>query len=116
MAKTLHSRKNTIFLSMLRGLREARRLRQSDLADLVGRSQAMVSNVERGERTLDVIELWEWLEALDVDFITFLSAFDAELRQLGLTRIPAALRKRHRPSNSVTTLKRVIASIADGER
>lgn len=90
---------------MLRGLREGRQLRQSDLADLVGRSQAMISNVERGERMLDVIELWDWLEAMEVDFVTFLSAFDAEVRQLGLTRLPASWGKRHRPSNPKVALK-----------
>ena len=113
MAKTLHSRKNKLFLSMLRGLREAKRLRQSDLAVLVGRSQAMVSNVERGERSLDVVELWEWLDALEVDFIAFLSAFDTELRQRGVvTRTLAAPRKRHDEASPATALKRLVATIA----
>ena len=115
MAKTLHSRQNKIFLSMLRGLREGRKLRQSDLADLVGRSQAMVSNVERGERTLDVIELWDWLEALEVDFISFLSAFDAEVRQLCRPRIAASLRRRHPRSSPAPARKRVAASISGSD-
>lgn len=87
MAKTLHSRHNKIFLKMLRELRESRGLRQSDLADLLGRSQATVSNVERGERRLDVIELRDWLEALEEEFLEFAGKLDAELQRLGGPRL-----------------------------
>lgn len=87
MPKTLHSRHNEMFLTMLRGLRMARRLRQSDLAERLGRGQGLVSKVECGERRLDVIELRDWLSALDADFIGFLSSLDAELR-LHTTTIP----------------------------
>lgn len=80
MPKTLYSRHNEIFLTMLRGLRMARRLRQADLANRLGRGQGLVSKVERGERRLDVIELRDWLTALDTDFIGFASSLDAELR------------------------------------
>ncbi len=79
MAKSLHSRQNKILLKMLRELRESRGLRQSDLARLLGRSQATVSNVERGERRLDVIELREWVEVLNVKFVDFTSRLDAAL-------------------------------------
>jgi len=80
MSKTLYSRHNEIFLSLLRGLRMARRLRQADLADRLGRGQGLVSKVERGERRLDVIELRDWLTALETDFIGFASSLDDELR------------------------------------
>ncbi|MCV0438897.1 MAG: helix-turn-helix domain-containing protein [Hydrogenophaga sp.] len=80
MPKTLYSRHNEVFLAMLRGLRMARRLRQADLADRLGRGQGLVSKVERGERRLDVIELRDWLTALDTDFPGFVSSLDAELR------------------------------------
>lgn len=87
MAKTLHSRHNKIFLKMLRELRESRGLRQLDLAFLLGRSQATVSNVERGERRLDVIELRDWLDALDERFPDFTSKLDAELLRQGGPRL-----------------------------
>lgn len=74
----------------------------------------MVSNVERGERLLDVVELWDWLDALEVDFITFLSAFDTELRQRRVNRTPAA-GKRSKGSSQATALHRLVATIADGE-
>lgn len=96
MLKSLHTRQNEIFLEMLRGRRQAQRLRQADLALLLGRGQATVSKVERGVRRLDIIELRAWLTALDVDF----SVFMAELNGL-LAEVPAPdprFRVRRRPS------------------
>ena len=85
MAKILYSRHNEVFLAMLRGLRGTRRLRQADLADRLGRGQGLVSKVERGERRLDVIELRDWLTALDTDFTGFVSNLDAQLRLYATT-------------------------------
>lgn len=93
MAKILHSRHNEVFLAMLRGLRTTRRLRQADLADRLGRGQGLVSKVERGERRLDVIELRDWLTALDADFTGFVSSLDAQLR-LHATTDPRIARRR----------------------
>jgi transcriptional regulator with XRE-family HTH domain len=93
MAKTLYSRHNEVFLSMLRGLRMTRRLRQADLADRLGKRQGLVSKVERGERRLDVIELRDWLTALDTDFTGFVSNLDAQLR-LHATTDPRMTRRR----------------------
>jgi len=80
MLKTLHSRHNEIFLSLLRSQRKAQRLRQSDLARRLGRGQATVSKVERGERRLDVIELRAWLAAMGIDFLAFMRELDGLLR------------------------------------
>lgn len=79
MPKVLHSNHNQIFLSKLVRGRKHTGLRQRDLADLLGRDQGLVSKVERGERRLDVIELRDWLSALDIDFIEFLTELHAEL-------------------------------------
>lgn len=71
MHKSLYSRPNDVFLTLLRNERMARRLRQSDLADRLGRTQALVSRVESGERRLDIAELVVWLDALETDIVTF---------------------------------------------
>lgn len=84
MGKTLYSRHNIIFLKMLRRLRESQKVRQADLAVLLGSSQATVSKVERGERRLDVIELRDWVAALDTNFTRFVRRLDAELRSNGI--------------------------------
>jgi len=87
MPKILHSRHNEIFLEKLKAIRTQRRLRQCDLADLLGRDQGLVSKVERGERRLDVIELRDWLTALQIDFIEFLTELHVELLPYGTSEL-----------------------------
>lgn len=101
MVKTLHSRHNEILLDKLRKLREARGLRQADLALLIGRSQGAVSYVESGQTRLDIIGLRDWLEALDYGFLRFLKELDAELRRLDALRMrPKAGKGSRRASRS----------------
>ena len=80
MPKSLHTRHNDIFLHLLRKTRVRVNLRQTDLADMLGGSQATISKIERGERRLDVIQLRDWLEALEVDFVAFMQELDEQLR------------------------------------
>jgi len=80
MLKSLHSRHNDVFLNLLRSRRETQRLRQLDLAARLGRGQATVSKVESGTRRLDVVELWAWLNALDIDFVAFVRELDQRLK------------------------------------
>ncbi|MDR7269867.1 transcriptional regulator with XRE-family HTH domain [Pelomonas saccharophila] len=97
MVKTLHSRQNKIYLDKLRQLREARNLRQADLALLLGRTQSAVSHVESGHTRLDIIGLRDWLEALNYGFLRFLKELNAELRRadaLPLRSKPLRKRKR----------------------
>lgn len=98
MPKILHSRHNDIFLQKLKDTRKSKRLRQRDLADLLGRHQGLVSKVERGERRLDVIELRDWLAALDIDFIEFLSELHAELAPHGTAGLRVLRRNSPHPS------------------
>ncbi|MGQ3055110.1 MAG: helix-turn-helix domain-containing protein [Roseateles sp.] len=93
MAKTLHTRHNEVFLEKLQLARLGKRMRQADLADRLGRDQALVSKVESGERRLDVIELREWLLALEIDFIKFISELHAELGPHGASQLRVLRRK-----------------------
>lgn len=103
MSKSLHSRHNKIYLDKLRELRESRQLRQADLGKLLGRSQGWVSYVECGETTLDIIELREWLDALDYKFMRFVKELDAELREVEALRLRTRPRKR-RPRGALAQL------------
>jgi transcriptional regulator with XRE-family HTH domain len=47
--------------------REAKGMAQTDLARALGKSQTFVSNMERGQRRLDVVELVLIAGALDLD-------------------------------------------------
>jgi len=79
MLKSLYSRHNDVFLTMLRSRRVSLQLRPRDLAKRLGRRQAIVSKVEAGSRRLDVIELWTWLRALEVDLVDFVSELKLHL-------------------------------------
>ncbi len=81
MLKSLRTQQNKIFLAALRDRREALGLRQADLAQRLGETQATVSRVENGERRLDVIELRAWLRALKVGFVPFLRQLDRKLNE-----------------------------------
>lgn len=57
---------HTKFLRHLRELRLRAGLRQSDVADALGRPQSYVSKYESGEKNLDVFELVAICRVLDV--------------------------------------------------
>ena len=90
MRKSIHSAENRLLLGMLKRSRRARGLRQRDLGVSLGRDQAFVSKVESGERRLDVIELRSWLEAMGVEFVSFVRELDeginASRRQVSAIR------------------------------
>ena len=96
MVKSLYSRHNEVFLELLRDSREAVKLRQADLADRLGRAQAIVSKAESGERRLDVIELRAWLIALEVDFVAFVHELDRRLQAHPVTdpRLKASIKRK----------------------
>jgi len=61
--------------------REKANLRQEDLATAIGKGQSYISNIERGERRLDVLELFVIARALGfnpVDFYEHLTKDIAE--------------------------------------
>lgn len=85
MLKSLHTHQNAIFVNLLREYRCHARLRQADLAVRLGKGQGTVSKVERGVRRLDIIELKQWLAALEVDFMVFMGELFTRLRSDTLT-------------------------------
>ena len=64
---------------MLRDARERAGLTQVDVSSAIGKSQTFLSDVERGVRRLDVIELWEICQAMGVDLTGFVARLEAEL-------------------------------------
>lgn len=75
MPKTLYRPENTLLRTQLRQAREAAGLTQVDLSEAIGKSQTFVSDVERGVRRLDVVELWEICRAMEIDFVAFAAEF-----------------------------------------
>jgi transcriptional regulator with XRE-family HTH domain len=82
MRKSLYRRHNQVFLGLLRRYREQGKFRQRDLAQHLGAVQGTVSKAETGNRRLDVIELREWLLAMGVDFLEFMTELHEQLEAL----------------------------------
>lgn len=96
MAKTLYRTENTVLRAMLRDAREQAGLTQVDVSKSIGKSQTFLSDVERGVRRLDVIELWEICQAMGVDLPGFVAQFEAELARRRSAR-PVRARSSGRP-------------------
>lgn len=54
------------FRSRLAQARQVRGITQTELAARLGRPQSYISKIERGERKIDLIELFELCEALEL--------------------------------------------------
>lgn len=83
MATKKSARDAKVLRGLLRELRLAAGLRQSDLAERLGVMQSFVSKYESGERRLDALELRRVCQSLN----TTLAAFAAKLEStLGGTK------------------------------
>ncbi|HEU5151524.1 MAG TPA: helix-turn-helix transcriptional regulator [Iamia sp.] len=75
MEKSIGSPDHQRLAQRLRELREDAGLRQVELAERLGVTQSFVSNVENGERRLDLIELRQVCRALDADLVELVREF-----------------------------------------
>lgn len=74
--KSIHKPEYQTLLNMLVEIRNKAGLKQTELADLLGRSQSYVSDVERGGRRLDLLQLREYCQACGQDFVSFVRRFE----------------------------------------
>ena len=79
MRKSLHTDQHRILCELLRELRNEAKLTQVQLAEAIDEPQSMVSRVEVGERRLDILELRQWLAALDMSLTVFVRNLESRL-------------------------------------
>lgn len=84
----MNQRGYSAFLALLRQSRLAVGMTQANVAQRLGVRQSYVSRVESGERRMDVVELYAWLEAIDGDWVTFMLALGHTLEQQGVQGFP----------------------------
>ena len=75
MQKSIHTVQHAQLRVMLREARQEAGLTQTQLAERLHVPQAVISNVERGERRLDLVELREYCDAVGVDLSEFVTKF-----------------------------------------
>lgn len=66
--RSIHDPRYQDLIKKLIELRESKNVTQVELARRLNKPQSYVSKVEILERRLDVIELIDWLEAINEDF------------------------------------------------
>lgn len=86
MPKTIYRPDNAVLCRLLREIREAAGVTQTDLSAGMGRSQSFISDIERGLRRLDLIELRDLCRLLDVELRDFVDSFEKALTELPATR------------------------------
>ena len=79
MSKSIHRPEHAVLCALLREKRLAAGRQQAEISALLGRRQPFVSDVERGVRRLDTVELWEICRAMGLDLTAFVSEFQAAI-------------------------------------
>lgn len=80
MEKSIYSQEYSHFLEKLRQARESKGLTQTEIAARLGQTQSFISKVERGERRVDIVELWAFCNAIGEKFSVFVQELDDNFR------------------------------------
>lgn len=75
MHKAIHSAQQAHLQELLRRVRKEAGLTQVELGQRLGEPQSLISDYERGERRLDLIELKQVCDAIEIDFVDFIQQF-----------------------------------------
>jgi transcriptional regulator with XRE-family HTH domain len=81
--KSIYRTEYSVFLHELRAARKEAGLTQAQLAERLQEAQSFVSNCERGERRLDVIELREFCKAIGISLPEFTARLDRAIEAPG---------------------------------
>lgn len=82
MDKSLTTREWAVLVVLLRELRRKEGLGQADLARLLGRPQSLVSDIESGQRRVDVYELRVICGHLGLSLGEFIARWEAALAEV----------------------------------
>lgn len=80
MEKTIYTREYRVLLDLLKTLREKSGFTQTEMAQKLKITQSYFSKLERGERTMDVIELRTICGELGTSLPKFINKFEKQLK------------------------------------
>ena len=84
--KSIYRPEMQAVIGLLRDLREATEMNQTSFAAKLGRSQAYVSQAERGAVRLDTLQLRDWCHACGTDLVHFAQQVEAILSNTPASR------------------------------
>ncbi|MEP3051803.1 MAG: helix-turn-helix transcriptional regulator [Erythrobacter sp.] len=73
MSKSLFSEANERLVEAIVSARHSSGLRQSDLAFKLQKNQSYISNIERGQRRIEVLEFYALAKAMNIDPVALFS-------------------------------------------
>ena len=79
MEKTIFTAEQKKLTKLLRQIRLAAGLRQSDLAERLGQPQSFVSKYESGERRVDILEVRQICQAVGITLQEFVERLEKSL-------------------------------------
>jgi len=79
LEKSVYRDENLVLLRLLKQCRVEAGLTQLQFADALGRPQSFASDIERGLRRLDLVQLRDICHVLNLDLIEFVKRFEDEL-------------------------------------
>ena len=69
---SIHDPRYRKLIQNLIAIRELRKITQVELATSLEKNQSYIAKVENYDRRIDILELYDWLKALDVPIENFL--------------------------------------------
>ena len=79
MTKAIYRREHVIFLQVLKRMRVESGMTQAQCSAALERPQSFMSDVERGVRRLDMVQLRDLCQVLGSDLISFTQSFEQTL-------------------------------------
>ena len=79
MTKAIYRREHVIFLEVLKRMRVESGMTQAQCSAALGRPQSFMSDVERGVRRLDTVQLRDLCLALKTNLVSFIKAYEQAL-------------------------------------
>jgi transcriptional regulator with XRE-family HTH domain len=96
MPKSIHRPEYTSLRELIRELRTAQGVTQESLSEQMGRSQSFLSDIERGVRRIDALELRDLCLLLDTNLPHFIDELENRLSQFHPPSKARSARKRKR--------------------
>ncbi|MFS2122665.1 helix-turn-helix domain-containing protein [Pseudomonas sp. Pseusp97] len=90
MAKAIYRPEYAAFLAILKRRRVAAGLTQVECSKALGHPQSFMSDVERGTRRLDIIQIRDLSAVLKTDLVTLIREFEDSLNSVRKLDVPDA--------------------------
>ncbi|AWH19212.1 transcriptional regulator [Stenotrophomonas sp. ZAC14D2_NAIMI4_7] len=80
MAKSIHRKEYIALIEAVRSARISAGLTQAQVSEQLGRSQSFISDVERGKRRLDIVELRDIAQLSGLTLASLVADFESRLK------------------------------------